>query len=73
MLNDPFHHIIKNNKPDKDTEIFWYELKKMIANTFDNNIPTFFDLMSTKLNNLQSNQKYDEIESQIHKYIGTFL
>ena len=72
MLNDPFHHIIKNNKPDKDIEIFWYELKKMIANTFDNNIPIDIDLMSTKLNNLQSNQKYSEIESQIHKYIGTF-
>ena len=26
MLNDPFHHIIKNNKPDKDIEIFWSDV-----------------------------------------------
>ena len=35
MLEDPYITIKNNNKPDKDIEIFWYSLKSMVMNTFE--------------------------------------
>jgi hypothetical protein len=72
MINDPYQQIILTNKPDKDLEIFWYELKKMVTNSFKDNIPINIEELSQKLNKLQQNQEYTQIEADIHKYIGFF-
>lgn len=70
MLEDQYITIKNNNKPDKDIEIFWYSLKSMVMNTFEDQPPIDLDNYSQTLNKLQSKEKYLEIEKQIIEYIS---
>ena len=70
MLEDPYITIKNNNKPDKDIEIFWYSLKSMVMNTFEDQPPIDLDNYSQTLNKLQSKEEYLEIEKQIIEYVS---
>ena len=70
MLEDPYFTIKNSDKPDKDIEIFWYSLKSMVMNTFNDQPPIDLDNYSETLNNLQSKEEYLEIEKHILEYIS---
>lgn len=70
MLEDPYFTIKHSNKPDKDIEIFWYDLKSMVMNTFNNQPPVDLERYSQKLNKLQVKEEYLEIEKYILEYIS---
>ena len=69
MLDDPYLTLKNSDKPDKDIEIFWYSLKSMVMNTFNDQPPIELDKYSEILNNLQSKEEYLEIEKHILEYI----
>jgi hypothetical protein len=62
-----------NNLPDKEIEIYWYEFKNIVTNCFhsiDESLPLEFSPISTRLNQLQKDNKYKEIEECIQNYIS---
>ena len=70
MLDNLYISIKNSNKPDKDIEIFWYSLKSMVMNTFEDQPPIDLDNYSQTLNKLQLRKQYIEIEKQIIEYVS---
>jgi len=71
---------IDKNNPDYDLETFWYGLKSLIKNyynniTDDHDIKYTFsiELLSNKLNKLQKENKYEEIYDNIYLFFIKFL
>ena len=60
---DPYYHILKSNKPDREYEYFWYNFKCHVKNIckYYNINSEFIDKYSDSLNNAAKIQKYDNI------------
>jgi hypothetical protein len=67
-------NITNKNNQDYDIELWWYGFKNLINNYF-NNILTYKNLneFSNKLNNLQSEEKYLDIYTNIYEFVLNFL
>jgi hypothetical protein len=77
--NSKYKDIYYKNLHDKDTEFFWYCFKESIDNLINNlennkqkELQYLIDELNDKcnlLNQLQKNEKYDDINLEIEKYI----
>jgi hypothetical protein len=78
FANIPHDKLSKSN-PDYDMELFWYGFKNLIKNyypTIEQNGYVFskeIDPFSETLNDLQKEDKYDEINQNIFIFIKKFL
>jgi hypothetical protein len=57
------------SQPDYEIEQFWYGLKENMSNFIDEKMQKEIEDISDKLNKLQSEKKYTEIESIIFGYL----
>ena len=70
-----YNRILDSTNPDKHIEHFWYGFKNSIHNFFIvNNLKEVLPVekWSEKLNDLQKECKYDEIEENIRNYMEKF-
>lgn len=73
-FDDIKNRIKYNNLPDKEVELYWYELNNIIKNCFHSiskGVPLELNNIGGILNNLQEKKKYQEIEQKIQDYIST--
>lgn len=64
-----YDNILKTDKPDREIEHFWYTFKGRIIKLLDNDGVYEIQQLSNRLNNLQKNEQYDEIEEYITNHI----
>ena len=62
------------NRPDHDIELFWLGFKQSMLNFYDLKLipQRSITIWSDKLNNLQKQEKYGDIEKQIYNYITLY-
>ncbi|MBA43166.1 MAG: hypothetical protein CMF62_04045 [Magnetococcales bacterium] len=68
-MEDQHKNILKSKNPDKYIEYFWLTFKCSIEPMLTKEELKEIDLLSIKLNELQSLEKYDEIEKYIQNHI----
>lgn len=64
-----YDNILKTNNPDKKIEHFWLTFKDSIKNSIDEKDKEELDSISSILNKLQLEKKYDMIEQYIRDHI----
>lgn len=74
-LSNKYKYLLDTNNPDKHIEYFWYGFKASISNFFaQHNLPDKLPLKewSKRLNSLQKDKFYMEIEEAIYSYLERF-
>lgn len=64
-----YEYILDTNNPDKELEYFWVTFKNSIMSSLSNEEKNEIVELSNKLNDLQSEERYDEIEKYIKNHI----
>jgi len=67
--DEPYEHVLDSSKPDKEIEYFWLTFKVSIRNHVDKYEQKKISYISSKLNELQKKEQYDQIEIFISKYL----
>ena len=60
-----------DDKPDKQYEYFWITFKNAMCKYINNKLKDNFTEISSILNNLQKEQKYDIIFENISEFMNT--
>jgi hypothetical protein len=61
--------ILETSNPDKEVEYFWYTFKDSVRSFLNEKDQQEIDNLSEKLNTLQEEQKYEEIELYIKSHL----
>jgi len=64
-----FNYLLDTKNPDKELEFFWLGFKNSIQTFLDDDGKKEIEELSNQLNNLQKDEKYDEIEIFIKNHV----